>query len=63
MRSFLEQERILRRRRKGKEDVKYKQSLTVTYNSNDYEESTWTPRILIEEERGIGIELREMSKD
>jgi len=37
--------------------------LTVTYNSNDYEESTWTPKILIEEERGIGIELREISKD
>jgi len=30
------------------------------YDSNDHEESTWTPRILIEEERGIGIKLREM---
>ena len=37
--------------------------MTVTCDSNDHEESTWTPRILIEEERGIGIELREMSKD
>ena len=33
----------------------------ATCDSN--KESTWIPRILIEEERGIGIELREMSKD
>ena len=32
------------------------------YDSNDHEELTWT-KILIEEERRIGIELREMSKD
>jgi len=27
------------------------------------EESTWTPRILIKEECGIRMELREISKD
>ena len=34
-----------------------------TCDSNVHEESTWTPRILIEEERGIGTQLREISKD
>ena len=43
-----------------KKDVnKYKPTLG---DSNDHEKSTWT-RILIEEEGGIGIELREMSKE
>ena len=37
--------------------------MTGTYDSNIHEESTWTPRILIKEEHGIGTELREMSKD
>ena len=37
--------------------------MTGTCDSNVHEESTWTPRILIEEERGIGTELREISKD
>ena len=37
--------------------------MTGTCDSNVHEESTWTPSILIEEERGIGTELREIWKD
>ena len=37
--------------------------MTGTCDSNVHEESTWTPSTLIEEERGIGTELREISKD
>ena len=50
-----------------KEDInEHKQPDTwVTRDSNDSRKNQgfWTPRNLIEVERGIGIELREMSKD